>query len=43
MRKLKDRGKEVRMLDIGTGTGLLAMMAVRSGADKATACEVSDI
>ena len=31
------------MLDIGTGTGLLAMMAVRSGADKATACEVSDI
>ena len=29
------------MLDIGTGTGLLAMMAVESGADKATACEVS--
>lgn len=29
------------MLDIGTGTGLLAMMAVKSGADKATACEVS--
>ena len=43
MRKLKDRGKKIHMLDIGTGTGLLAMMAVRSGADKATACEVSGI
>ena len=30
------------MLDIGTGTGLLAMMAVKSGADRATACEVRD-
>lgn len=43
MSKLKDRGQKVHMLDIGTGTGLLAMMAVRSGADKATACEVSVI
>lgn len=43
MRKLKNRDQNIHMLDIGTGTGLLAMMAVRSGADKATACEVSDI
>jgi len=43
VRKLKNRDQNIHMLDIGTGTGLLAMMAVRSGADKATACEVSDI
>ena len=41
VRKLKGSGdKKIHMLDIGTGTGLLAMMAVRSGADGATACEV---
>ena len=28
------------MLDIGTGTGLLAMMAARAGATRVTACEV---
>lgn len=39
VRRLKDRGKKIHMLDIGTGTGLLAMMAVRSGADGSTACE----
>lgn len=41
VRRLKGSGeKKIHMLDIGTGTGLLAMMAVRSGADSATACEV---
>lgn len=28
------------MLDIGTGTGLLSLMAAKSGADTVVACEV---
>ena len=37
---LRDRNKEIKVLDIGTGTGLLSMMAAESGADTVTACEV---
>lgn len=36
---LRKQGKEVHVLDIGTGTGLLSMMAVACGADSVTACE----
>lgn len=33
-------GKKAHVLDIGTGTGLLAMMAASCGADTVYACEV---
>lgn len=36
---LRARGLPVNVLDIGTGTGLLSMMAVKCGADSVTACE----
>ncbi len=39
--KMHDQGRPANVLDIGTGTGLLSMMAVSCGADSVTACEVS--
>ncbi len=38
--KKRSEGQEVHVLDIGTGTGLLAMMAARIGAESVTAIEV---
>ena len=38
--KKRSEGQEVHVLDIGTGTGLLAMMAANIGADSVTAIEV---
>jgi len=37
---LHKANKKVHVLDIGTGTGLLAMMAAKCGADSVYACEV---
>jgi predicted nicotinamide N-methyase len=34
-------GKKAHVLDIGTGTGLLSLMAAKSGADSIVACEVN--
>ncbi|XP_060604526.1 protein arginine N-methyltransferase 7-like [Ruditapes philippinarum] len=37
--KLRQKGQAVHVLDIGTGTGLLSMMAAKLGADTVHACE----
>ncbi|GLV34020.1 Arginine methyltransferase 7 [Carabus blaptoides fortunei] len=36
---MHSENKKANVLDIGTGTGLLSMMAVKCGADSVTACE----
>lgn len=41
IKKKRDQNEPVNVLDIGTGTGLLSMMAATIGADSITACEVS--
>ena len=37
---MKESGAKTAVLDIGTGSGILAMMAAAAGADSVTACEV---
>lgn len=39
IKKMHSENKKANVLDIGTGTGLLSMMAVKCGADSVTACE----
>ena len=41
MQKAREMGVEPHVLDIGTGTGLLSLMAAKCGIKKITACEVS--
>lgn len=39
IKKMHSKGRKANVLDIGTGTGLLSMMAARNGADSIVACE----
>lgn len=40
VRKMQEMGIKPHVLDIGTGTGLLSLMAVTCGVQEVTACEV---
>ena len=40
VRRVQEMGIKPHVLDIGTGTGLLSLMAVKCGAEEVTACEV---
>lgn len=41
VKEMHKQGKKAKVLDIGTGSGLLSMMAATAGADVITAIEVS--
>lgn len=41
--QLHSKGRKAHVLDIGTGTGLLSLMAARCGADTIVACEVNNL